>query len=52
MYLATEVGFLQNWLETVPLTGGQWLVCFAAAAVLPVVVELDKARQRRRAVTG
>lgn len=52
VYLATEVGFLQSWLETVPLTGGQWLVCFAAAAVLPVVVELDKARQRRRAVTG
>jgi Ca2+-transporting ATPase len=48
MYLTTEVGFLQRWLDTVSLTPGQWLACFGLALVFPVVVELDKAWQRRR----
>jgi Ca2+-transporting ATPase len=48
MVLATEIGFLQRWLDTVPLTGGQWLVCLGLALGFAVVVELDKAWQRVR----
>lgn len=51
MLLATELGFLQRWLNTVPLTGGQWLLCLGAALLLPFVVELDKVRQRRHIAT-
>jgi Ca2+-transporting ATPase len=47
--LATEVGFLQRWLSTVPLTGGQWAACLALALTFPILVEADKAVQRRRA---
>ena len=31
-----------------PLTGGQWLVCLGLAALFGIVVELDKAWQRRK----
>jgi Ca2+-transporting ATPase len=47
MLLSTELGFLQAWLDTVALTGGQWLVCFGLALVFAAVVELDKVLQRR-----
>jgi Ca2+-transporting ATPase len=45
---ATEVGFLQDWLVTTSLTGGQWLVCIALALVWASVVELEKMLRRRR----
>lgn len=48
MFLATEVGFLQSWLKTTPLTGWQWLTCLGLALVFGIAVEADKARQRRK----
>ena len=48
MVLATEVGFLQRWLGTVPLTGDQWAVCLGLAVVFGGVIELDKLLVRRR----
>ncbi len=47
LLLSTELTFLQTWLATVPLTGGQWLTCLGLALVFAVVVELDKVGQRR-----
>jgi Ca2+-transporting ATPase len=47
MLLSTELGFLQAWLDTVPLSGGEWVVSLGLALVFAVVVELDKALQRR-----
>lgn len=46
--LTTEVGFLQDWLDTVSLSSGEWLACLGLALVFPIVVELDKAWQRHR----
>jgi Ca2+-transporting ATPase len=40
--LASELGVLQRVLDTTPLTGGQWLVCLAAAVGLLVIDELIK----------
>jgi Ca2+-transporting ATPase len=45
---AVELEFMQRILTTVPLTGGQWLVCIGLALLLPIVVETDKAIRRRR----
>ena len=47
--LATELDFLQGWLTTQSLSGGQWLACLGLALLLPVVAELDKVVKRRRA---
>jgi Ca2+-transporting ATPase len=52
MVLATEVGFLQSWLNTTALTGGQWLVCAGLALFFGAVIELDKLRQRRHERTN
>lgn len=52
IYLTTEVGFLQRWLDTVPLSSGEWLACLALASVFPIVVELDKLWQRRRSTAA
>jgi Ca2+-transporting ATPase len=49
LVFATELGFLQRWVRTVSLTGGQWLTCLALAAGFGAVIELDKLVQRRRA---
>jgi Ca2+-transporting ATPase len=46
--LASELGVLQRVLDTVPLTGGQWLVCLGAAAGLVVVDEVIKFALRSR----
>jgi Ca2+-transporting ATPase len=46
--LASELGVFQRILDTVPLTGGQWLVCLAAAVGLVVVDELIKWALRSR----
>lgn len=42
-----EVGFLQTWLGTVSLTGGEWLTCLGLAALVPLAVELEKWIRRR-----
>uniref|UniRef100_UPI0025D1E18C cation-translocating P-type ATPase n=1 Tax=uncultured Demequina sp. TaxID=693499 RepID=UPI0025D1E18C len=45
---ATELGFLQTWLDTTPLSGPQWLMCLGLTAVVLAVVEGHKAVMRRR----
>jgi Ca2+-transporting ATPase len=47
--LGTELGFLQEFLMTEPLTGYQWLACIALAAVVGVLIEADKWWLRRQA---
>ena len=49
--LATELDFLQGWLTTQSLSGGQWLACLGLALLLPIVAEVDKAIMRHRAAT-
>ncbi|SEI98846.1 cation-translocating P-type ATPase [Demequina mangrovi] len=46
--LATELGFMQAWLQTSSLTGGEWLACLGLTAGVMVVVEIDKAYRRTR----
>jgi Ca2+-transporting ATPase len=46
--LASELGVFQRILDTVPLTGGQWLVCLAAAVVLVAIDEGIKWALRSR----
>jgi len=45
---ATELGFLQRILETVELTGNQWLICIGAALPIVVASEIRKLLLRRR----
>jgi Ca2+-transporting ATPase len=52
MLLATEVGFLQRFLDTVALTPTEWAVCAGAALAFGVLIELDKVWQRHRAARG
>jgi Ca2+-transporting ATPase len=47
--LATELGFLQRVLDTVSLTGNQWLICIGAALTVVAVSEIWKLVLRRRA---
>jgi P-type Ca2+ transporter type 2C len=49
--LATETGFLQRILDTVELSGDQWLICIGGGLVIGVVSELRKLLLRRRAAT-
>ena len=51
VYLATELPGLQRALLTTSLTGTQWLVCAALAALLPLTVEVGKVVRRRRMVS-
>ena len=46
--LATELQFLQRVLDTVELTGNQWLICIGAGLVVVVVSEAWKFVLRRR----
>jgi P-type Ca2+ transporter type 2C len=46
--LATELGFFQRVLDTVELTGNQWLICIGAAASIIVASEIWKFVLRRR----
>jgi len=48
MWLATELDFLQQWLTTQELNGGQWAVALLLALALPIVAEIDKWFMRRR----
>ncbi len=50
--LASELGVLQRVLDTTPLTGGQWLVCLAAAVGLLVIDELIKLYLRSQQAHG
>ena len=50
--LATELGFFQRILDTVELTGNQWLICIGAAATVVVVSEVWKFVLRRRERTA
>jgi Ca2+-transporting ATPase len=49
--LASELGVLQRLLDTTPLTGGQWLVCLAAAGALVLIDEGIKWALRSRRLT-
>ena len=46
--LATELRFFQRILDTVELTGNQWLICIGAAARIVVASEIWKFVLRRR----
>jgi Ca2+-transporting ATPase len=46
--LATSFGFLQRILDTMELTGNQWLICIAAALPIVVASEIRKFILRRR----
>ena len=49
---ATELRFFQRILDTVELTGNQWLICIGAALSILVVSEIRKFLLRRsRAVS-
>jgi P-type Ca2+ transporter type 2C len=50
--LATSFGFLQRILDTVELTGNQWLICIGAALPIVVASEIRKFLLRRREPTG
>ena len=45
---STELSILQRWLQTVPLSTGQWAAVLGLALVMPLIVEVDKAVQRWR----
>jgi P-type Ca2+ transporter type 2C len=46
--LATQLPTLQHGMLTQPLTGRQWVACFALAGLLPLVIEGEKYLRRRR----
>jgi P-type Ca2+ transporter type 2C len=46
--VATELGFLQRILDTVELTGNQWLICIGAGLPIVVASEIRKFLLRRR----
>ena len=46
--LATTFGFLERILDTVELTGNQWLICIGAALPIVVASEIRKFLLRRR----
>ena len=45
---STEVGFLQGFLKTTELSGGQWATCMGLALLFALTVEAEKAVRRRR----
>ena len=47
-WLAVELPVLQRVLGTVSLTGSQWLIVLGVSMLAPVLVEADKAVQRRK----
>jgi Ca2+-transporting ATPase len=47
--LGTELGFFQRILDTIPLTGNQWLICIGAGALIVAVSEVRKFFLRRSA---
>jgi Ca2+-transporting ATPase len=49
---ATELRFFQRFLDTVELTGNQWLICIGAGATIVVASEIWKFFLRRREATA
>ncbi len=47
-WAAVELGMLQRLLDTVSLSGGQWLVVLGLSLITPAFVGVDKAIQLRR----
>jgi len=47
--LGTELGFFQRVLDTIPLTGNQWLICIGAGLLIVAVSEVRKLFLRRGA---
>jgi Ca2+-transporting ATPase len=45
---AVEIGFLQNLVGTVSLSGNEWLIAIGLALVVPLFVEVEKAFRRVR----
>jgi Ca2+-transporting ATPase len=45
---AVEIGFMQNLVGTVSLSGTQWLICLGLALLVPLFVEVEKWIRRRR----
>lgn len=45
---STEVGFLQGFLRTTELSGGQWATCMGLALLFALTVEAEKLFRRRR----
>ncbi len=46
--VSVEWTFMQNFLMTRSLTGGEWLACIGLALLVPLVIEGDKAWRRHR----
>jgi Ca2+-transporting ATPase len=46
--LATELAFFQRLLQTLSLTGSQWMICLALSLPYAIAVEVDKTIRRRR----
>jgi Ca2+-transporting ATPase len=44
---AVELGMMQRLLDTVSLTGAQWVLVIALSLISPIVVTIDKTLQRR-----
>jgi Ca2+-transporting ATPase len=49
LVLSTELGFLQRWIDTTPLTGTQWLICLALTGVVTAVIVVDTALRHPKA---
>ena len=50
--LATQLEFLQRILDTVELSGNQWLICIGAGLVIVVASEIRKFLLRRQEVVA
>ncbi len=50
-WAAVELNMLQRLLDTVPLTGAQWVLVLALSLVAPAFTAIDKAIQLRRLKT-
>ncbi|WP_396667637.1 cation-translocating P-type ATPase [Microbacterium sp. R86528] len=45
---AVEIEFMQRFVGTTALDGGEWLVCLGLALIVPIFVEIEKAIRRNR----
>jgi len=49
---STELGFLQRWIDTTALTGGQWLVCIVLSGLVTALISVDTALRHPKAPTA
>ena len=49
--VSVEMPFVQTWLETQSLTGGQWMAVLGLSLVAPVAAVVEKEVRRRRSAT-